>query len=327
MKKLTAAQRRFFENVTLIAALRLIFSKLLECGTPLHSLSELADTTSGGTPDRSVGEYYGGRIPWIKSGELNDGLIEGAEEFITEEGLKNSSAKIYPKGALVVALYGATVGKTGVLNIDAASNQAVCAIIPRTSEIATRFLYWFFRYKRPEFLNNSFGGAQPNISQRVLRETELPLPTTELQSSICEFLEVVERRQSGLKSIDLPNLPSELSEVRSIVARIEELAARIEEARELRRRAVEELESLRGVSLRKLLDDKQEVIGTLGQGIISAKNGISRRPYGVENGPIVLRLADVSDGKVSLKNIRRGALSNAEIEAYNLTEEDFEKPN
>jgi type I restriction enzyme, S subunit len=244
MKRLTAAQRRFYENITLIAALRLIFSRLLECGSPLNSLSELADTTSGGTPDRNVGEYYGGSIPWIKSGELNDGLIAEAEEFITEEGLKNSSAKIYQKGTLVVALYGATVGKTGILTIDAASNQAVCAIRPKTEELSTRFLYWFFRYKRPEFLNNSFGGAQPNISQRVLRETKLPLPTSELQSSICEFLEAVEKRQSRVENIDLPNLPSELSEVRRTVGRIEELAARIEEARELRRRAIEESEAL-----------------------------------------------------------------------------------
>ena len=234
MKQLTAAQRRFYENAPLISASRLVFSKLLECGVPLRTLKDVAETTSGGTPVRSVSEYYGGRIPWIKSGELNDGFIEMTDEFITDEGLRNSSAKIFPKGTLLVALYGATVGKTGILKIDAASNQAVCSVIPKTREITTRFLFWFFRYKRPEFLKNSFGGAQPNISQRILRETRLPIPEIELQLKICDFLEIVEKRQNGSKRIELPDLPPQLTEIRQTVARIEKLATRIKEAKSLK---------------------------------------------------------------------------------------------
>jgi type I restriction enzyme S subunit len=210
----------------------------------LRRLDEVAETTSGGTPNRSVSEYYGGRIPWIKSGELNDGLIDQAEESITDEGLRNSSARITPKGTLVIALYGATVGKTGILKIDAATNQAVCAIIPKNGEIKTQFLFWFFRHKRPEFLKNSFGGAQPNISQRILRETKLPVPPIELQLVVCNFLEIVEKRQNGQKDISHPGLPSQFSEITDTVIRIEELAARIEEARELRRQAVEETDAL-----------------------------------------------------------------------------------
>ena len=268
MKKLTAAKQRLLDNVTLIAALRLIFSQLRESGAPLYYLSDLAETTSGGTPDRRVSNYYGGRISWLKSGELNDGFIDNTEEFITEEGLRNSSAKIYPKGTLVVALYGPTVGKTAILTIDAASNQAVCAVIPRTKAVTTRYLYWFFRYKRPEFLKSSFGGAQSNISQRVIRETELPLLSIELQEQICEFLDVVERRLKGLKSIILPNLPSQLSGIHPIVARIEELAARIEDARKLRRRAVEETDQIYSSTLTSLIktDDiawKQETVADI----------------------------------------------------------------
>lgn len=242
MKKLSAAKQRFLENATFIAASRLIFSRLRESGAPILCLSDLVETTSGGTPDRKVSNYYGGRISWLKSGELNDGFIDHTEESITEEGLRNSSAKIYPNGTLVVALYGATVGKTGILTIDAASNQAVCAVIPRTKEVTTRYLYWFFRYKRPEFLNSSFGGAQPNISQRVIRETKIPLPSTMLQEHVCDFLEAIEKRQNGLESIDLPNLPPQLSGIKSIVERIEKMAALIEEARELRRRTDEEMD-------------------------------------------------------------------------------------
>lgn len=319
MKKLTAAKRRFFENATLIAASQLIFSQLMDSGAPLHSLSDLAETTSGGTPARSVSDYYGGRIPWVKSGELNDGLISQAEEFITEEGLRNSSAKIYPKGTLVVALYGATVGKTGILTVDAASNQAVCAVIPRTKEITTRFLYWFFRYKRPEFLNNSFGGAQPNISQRILRETKLPLPSIEVQGHICEFLEAVERRQNGLESIDLPNLPYQFSEIYRTVARIEELAARIEEARELRRRASEEAGALLS-SYSEELFNKCSCNFTFIESCCNVKGGIqksSERAPGA-NPRRYITVAHVQRNWIDASDPRYFEVSDEELEKWRL---------
>ena len=79
------------------------------------TVGEVAETTSGGTPSRKRPEYYGGTIPWIKSGELKGENITSSEELITEEGLSSSSAKIFPRGTAVVALYGATVGKTGIL--------------------------------------------------------------------------------------------------------------------------------------------------------------------------------------------------------------------
>jgi type I restriction enzyme S subunit len=82
-------------------------------------LGELATTTSGGTPSRARKDYYGGSIPWVKSGELNDDYIFDTEEHITEAGLKNSSAKVFSSGTILIALYGATVGKTSILRTDA----------------------------------------------------------------------------------------------------------------------------------------------------------------------------------------------------------------
>src|SRR5215211_7754437 len=98
-KKRTAAQTRFDENVLLITALELVFKRLYE-DYLTKTIAEIAETTSGGTPLRNIGSYYGGEIPWIKSGELKDGLITQAEESITQEGLENSSAKIYPAGTV-----------------------------------------------------------------------------------------------------------------------------------------------------------------------------------------------------------------------------------
>ncbi len=88
-------------------------------------ISEFAKTTSGGTPSRQKPEFYNGDIPWIKSGDLNDGNVSEATAFITEEALKGSSAKLFPAGTLMIALYGSTIGKLGVLTIEAATNQAV----------------------------------------------------------------------------------------------------------------------------------------------------------------------------------------------------------
>jgi type I restriction enzyme S subunit len=108
--------------------------------------------------------------------ELNDSIIATSEESITENGLANSSAKVFPRGTLVVALYGATVGRTGILDMEAASNQAVCAVFPKVDRVVMKYLYWFLRFKRPDLITESFGGAHPNISQKVLRETVIPLP-------------------------------------------------------------------------------------------------------------------------------------------------------
>lgn len=93
-------------------------------------LGEVAETTSGGTPSRKHPEYFGGKIPWVKSGELSDNLIRCTEESLTDAGLLNSNAKVFPKGTLLIAMYGATAGKVGILACEAATNQAVCAIFP-----------------------------------------------------------------------------------------------------------------------------------------------------------------------------------------------------
>ena len=244
MKKYSAAERRFFENATVIGAQHILFSKLAEVDVPTFKLSEIADTTSGGTPDRNNSNYFGGSIRWLKSGELTEGLVTEIEETITETGLANSNAKVLPVGTLLIALYGATVGKTGILGVEAATNQAVCAITPNRADVRVRFLHWFLRHKRQDFLQTSFGGAQPNISQRILRDTLVPLPSPEIQDTIAGFLEAVERRILD-HSFPLPELPAPLTEPRRIVAQIEGLAAQIAEARTLRHQAAEEAEALR----------------------------------------------------------------------------------
>lgn len=150
-------------------------------------LGDVCSTTSGGTPSRGVNSYYGGDIAWVKSGELNDGVIHTTEETITQEGLKNSSAKIFPSGTLLIAMYGATVGRLGILEKDAATNQAVCAIFPQEN-IDRDYLFFYLMGERKQLLEISFGGAQPNISQDIVRNIEVLLPPLPEQKRIVAIL-------------------------------------------------------------------------------------------------------------------------------------------
>ena len=158
----------------------------------LCKIGDIAETTSGGTPNRKNKEYYDGNISWVKSGELEDGDIYSTEEKITEEALKKSSAKLFPKGTLLIAMYGATVGKTSILQIDATTNQAVCAIFPSEDLANAHFLRYYFIYSRPTLLRQRYGGAQPNISQTVIRNFEVSLPPISEQYNIAHILSIIQ---------------------------------------------------------------------------------------------------------------------------------------
>ena len=154
----------------------------------LVPLGEVCKTTSGGTPSRKNLDYFSGPIPWVKSGELPDGPVVEIEESISEEALRQSSAKLFPAGTLLMALYGATVGKLGILTRPAATNQAVCAIFP-PPDLDTKFLFWFLRFKRSELIAQAVGGAQPNISQGIVRDLEIPLLPLDQQKRIVAEIE------------------------------------------------------------------------------------------------------------------------------------------
>jgi len=149
-------------------------------GWPREPLGQLAETTSGGTPSRDVEEYFGGPFPWVKSGELHEGVVMATEESLTERGLAESSAKLMPVGTVLVAMYGATVGAVAVLGIEAATNQAVCCISP-SERLMADYLAPFLHWSTPALLAKRVGGAQPNLSQDLLRKLVVPVPPRELQ--------------------------------------------------------------------------------------------------------------------------------------------------
>lgn len=150
----------------------------------LKTLSEVADWTSGGTPSSKDSELYGGDIPWIVIGDLTEGIVLETEKKITQKGLDSSSAKKLPVGTVMVAMYGASIGRTGVMGKEMTTNQAIACGIPKSEEILGRYLLYFLQSQKNEFIAAGKGGAQPNISQGVVKSWRIPLPPLDEQLAI-----------------------------------------------------------------------------------------------------------------------------------------------
>jgi type I restriction enzyme M protein len=148
------------------------------------TLADVADWTSGGTPSSKDSTLYGGDIPWIVIGDLTEGVVLETEKTITKKGLDSSSAKKLPVGTVMVAMYGASIGRTGVMGKEMATNQAIACGIPRDEEILGQYLLYFLQSQKNEFIAAGKGGAQPNISQGVVKSWQIPLPPIDEQLQI-----------------------------------------------------------------------------------------------------------------------------------------------
>ena len=163
--------------------------------------------TSGGTPSRKKLEYFqNGTIPWVKTKELNDCVIYEAEEHITADALKNSSAKMLPKDTVLLAMYGATVGKLGVLGLQAACNQACAAMVPKDGVVDFRFLYYLLMRHREEIIGQATGGAQQNLSGELIKGFTFDFPTFPEQAVIGKTLwqidEKIEKNSRTSKTLE-----------------------------------------------------------------------------------------------------------------------------
>ena len=152
-------------------------------------LGDVCKTSSGGTPLKSKREYYeNGTIPWLLSGEVSQGDVLEARNFITPKGLEYSSAKVFPENTVLVAMYGATAGQVGILRFPAATNQAVCGILP-SPLFVPKFLFYLFLSRKDELIAQAAGNAQPNISQLKIRNTLIPVPPLPEQQRIVTLLD------------------------------------------------------------------------------------------------------------------------------------------
>ena len=145
-----------------------------------EKIGDISNTFSGGTPSVGISKYYGGSIPFIRSGEINS---DSTELFITEAGLNESSAKLVKKGDILYALYGATSGIAGLSNINGAINQAVLAIIPNKSKDSYFIMQWL-RKQRNDIISTYIQGGQGNLSGNIVKGLEIKLPSYDEQKLI-----------------------------------------------------------------------------------------------------------------------------------------------
>ena len=151
-------------------------------------LGNVGSWSAGATPSRTQAEYYGGKIPWLKTGDLNDGYVSDIPEAITDLALEKTSVRLNPAGSVLMAMYGATIGKLGILQVEATTNQACCACIPYDG-MWNKYLFYFLMANRQSFIKMGEGGAQPNISKEKIVNALLPLPTLDEQKRIVAKLE------------------------------------------------------------------------------------------------------------------------------------------
>ena len=153
-------------------------------------LGTIGDWGAGATPSRSNPEYYNGNIPWIKTGELNDGYIYSSEETITEQALQKCSLRYNKIGDVLIAMYGATIGKLAIAGVELTTNQACCACTPYKG-LSNIYLFYFLKEEKDRFIKLGAGGAQPNISREKIVNYLIPIPPYNEQIRICNQIEIV----------------------------------------------------------------------------------------------------------------------------------------
>ena len=163
------------------------------------TLGDVSKVTSGGTPNRANNEFWNGSIPWVSTALIDFNVIKEADEFITEDGLNNSSAKLFPKNTLLMAMYGQgkTRGKVAILGIEAATNQA-CAAIMFNEEVDTNFAFHNLSGRYDEIRELSNAGSQENLSAGLIKELNLSYPQITEQQKIANFFSAVDEKITAL---------------------------------------------------------------------------------------------------------------------------------
>lgn len=261
-------------------------------------LSNVAEWGAGGTPSRKKTEYYGGDIPWIKTGELDDDYIFDSEEKITEDAVANSSAKLFPIGSVLVAMYGATIGKTAILGVPATTNQA-CACARCNDFLDNKYLFYYLRLQKDSFIAKGKGGAQPNISQDIIKNHPIPLPP--------------------------------LPEQQRIVEQIESLFAKLDEANEKAQEVIDRIETnieaiLYNAFSGKLTQYWRKENGvdynwensTLSKIVSGLKYGSAEKSDYNNNGTPVLRIPNIGEGVIDFSDLKymQGELENSSHEVF-----------
>lgn len=290
-------------------------------------VGDMGSWASGATPSRTNPDFYGGNIPWLKTGDLNDGYIDDVPEYITEIALEKTSVRLNPKGSVLMAMYGATIGKLGILNTPMTTNQACCACITFDG-VFNRYLFYFLMSQRPSYIGMAEGGAQPNISKEKIVASIMPLPPLAEQHRIVakieELLPFVDRYAASYEKLEQFNakfpedmkksilqyaIQGKLVEQRPEEGTAEELYNQICIDRENKIKA-----KLIKRDKRASLDDMEEEKPfdipenwkwvTLGSILLKLTDGTHKTPKYSEQGIKFVSVKDMSSGVLSLDNTK-----------------------
>ncbi|RJQ16854.1 hypothetical protein C4573_02200 [Candidatus Woesearchaeota archaeon] len=167
----------------------------------IKKIADICEVKTGGTPDRAKSSYWDdGTIPWVKTTEIKENTIYNVDEFITSEGLKNSNATIFPKGTILIAMYGQgiTRGKVAKLGIDAATNQACAALLP-SKKYNTDYLLFCLKISYNRLRELGRGGNQPNLNLSIIKSFNIILPSLELQNKFASIVNEVQQMKDQQK--------------------------------------------------------------------------------------------------------------------------------
>ena len=171
-------------------------------------IGNIGSWSAGATPPRTNPDFYGGNIPWLKTGDLNDGIVSSVPEYITDLALQKTSVRLNPIGSVLMAMYGATIGKLGILDAPMTTNQACCACIPYEG-MFNKYLFYFLMGNRLNFIKMGEGGAQPNISKEKIVNFPIAVPPLAEQRRIVakleEILPLIDRYEAAWNQLEAFN--------------------------------------------------------------------------------------------------------------------------
>ena len=285
--------------------------------------------SSGATPSRTNPAYYGGSIPWLKTGDLNDGFIQEVPEYITDLALEKTSLRLNPIGSVLMAMYGATIGKLGILEIPVTTNQACCACIPYAG-MNNKYLFYYLMSMRQSYIGMAEGGAQPNISKEKIVNSLIPLPPAEEQRRIVakieELLPYVDRYAAAYEKLEQFNakfpedmkksilqyaIQGKLVEQRPEEGTGKELYRQIQAEK---KRLIKEGKIKKEKPLPEIAEDeipfdipgswKWVRIGTVATILGGKRIPAGRKLSSNDTGYIYIRVSDMKDGYVSTENLQ-----------------------
>jgi len=280
---------------------------------PMVELGDLADIVSGGTPDTSNDKFWDGDIVWVTPKDLgrpHNIYIDNSERKITSEGLSSSSAKLLPIGTVLLSSR-APIGHLAISKVPLSTNQGFKNIIC-SQKLDNRYLFHILRASIEELQNLGRGNTFKEIPARLVSQLKIPIPPLNVQTAIAEFLDAVYLRVSGYTA-DLPLLPPPLSEQRRIVARIEELASRIEEAQRLREEVNNIAGSIAGAQLNRIFGNPYAGIqGTLASAefaplddvVMDVADGPHVTPQYVNDGVPFITVQNITSGRINFTNTK-----------------------